>query len=85
MALDCKMLIYFMPICNILQALGIFYDHLVHSVFILYIFSGFGIIYQEKSGNPETTYTHRAHAPSCRSNWHLGDNLQLHNDDAKIE
>jgi hypothetical protein len=28
-----------------------FYDHLVHFVFIWYIFSGFGIIYQEKSGN----------------------------------
>jgi hypothetical protein len=31
---------------------GIFYDPLVHFVFIWYIFSGFGIMYQEKSGNP---------------------------------
>jgi hypothetical protein len=30
---------------------GIFYDHLVHYVLIWYIFSGFGIMYQEKSGN----------------------------------
>jgi hypothetical protein len=30
----------------------IFYDHLVHFVLIWYIFSGFGITYQEKSGNP---------------------------------
>jgi hypothetical protein len=27
MALDWKMLIYFMAICNILQTFGIFYDH----------------------------------------------------------
>jgi hypothetical protein len=32
--------------------LGILCDHLVHFVFIWYIFSGFGIMYQEKSGNP---------------------------------
>jgi hypothetical protein len=32
------MLTYFMAICNILKAFGIFYDHLVHIVFIWYIF-----------------------------------------------
>jgi hypothetical protein len=32
--LDWKMLIYFMALWNILQAFGIFYDHLVHFVFI---------------------------------------------------
>jgi hypothetical protein len=51
-ALHWKMLLYFMPIWNILQTFGIFYSHLVHFVFIWYIFSGFGIMYQEKSGNP---------------------------------
>jgi hypothetical protein len=30
----------------------IFYDHLVRFVFIWYIVSCFGIMYQEKSGNP---------------------------------
>jgi hypothetical protein len=50
-ALDWKMLIYFMPIWNILQTFGIFYNHLLHFVFTWYIFSGFGIMYQEKSGN----------------------------------
>jgi hypothetical protein len=35
-----------------LRTFGIFYEHLVHFVFIWYIFSGFGIMYQEKSGNP---------------------------------
>jgi hypothetical protein len=37
-ALDWKMLIYFMSIANILQTFEIFYDHLVHFVFIWYIF-----------------------------------------------
>jgi hypothetical protein len=36
-----------------LDFLQIFYDHLVHFVFIWYIFSGFGIMYPEKSGNPD--------------------------------
>jgi hypothetical protein len=63
--LDWKMLMYFMAICNILWAFGILYDHLVHFVPIWYIlcpfgtfcahlvhFFGFGIMHQEKSGNP---------------------------------
>jgi hypothetical protein len=50
--LDWKLLIYLMAILNILQTFGIFYDHLVQFVFIWYIFSGFGIMYQEKYGNP---------------------------------
>jgi hypothetical protein len=59
--LDWKMLIYFMVIWNILETFGIFYDHLVHFLLIWY---GFGILYREKSGNPErsaniwTTYSH---------------------------
>jgi hypothetical protein len=32
--------------------MGIFYDHLENFVFIWYIFSGFGIMHQEKYGNP---------------------------------
>jgi hypothetical protein len=51
-ALDGKILIYFMAIWSILQPFGIFYDHLVQFVFIWYIFPGFGIMSQEKSGNP---------------------------------
>jgi hypothetical protein len=50
--LDWKMLIYLMSIQNILQTFRIFYDHLVHFVFIWYIFSGFGIMNHDKSGNP---------------------------------
>jgi hypothetical protein len=46
-ALDWKMFIYVMAIWNILWSLGIFYDHLVHFVFIWYIFSGIGTMYQE--------------------------------------
>jgi hypothetical protein len=51
-ALDCKMLINFMDIWNILRTVGIFYDHLVQFMLIWYIFSDFGIMHQEKSGSP---------------------------------
>jgi hypothetical protein len=51
-SLNWKMLKYFMAIWNILQTFEIIYDHLVQFVFIWYIFSGFGIMRQEKSGNP---------------------------------
>jgi hypothetical protein len=51
-ALDWKILIHFMSICNILRTFGILNDRSVHFVFIWYILSGFGIMYQEKSGNP---------------------------------
>jgi hypothetical protein len=57
-ALDWKMLIYFMAVCNILWTFGKFYEHLVHFVLIWYIFSSFGITYQEKSANPVTDQTH---------------------------
>jgi hypothetical protein len=53
--LDWKMLIYvFLVIWNIIRTFGIFYDYLVHFVFITYLdtFSGFGNMHQEKSGNP---------------------------------
>jgi hypothetical protein len=36
--IDCKMLTHFMAVWNILQTFGIFYDRLVHFVFIWYIF-----------------------------------------------
>jgi hypothetical protein len=49
-ALDWK--IYFMPIRKSLQTFGILHNHLLHFVFIWYIFSSFGIMFQEKSGNP---------------------------------
>jgi hypothetical protein len=45
------MLIYLMAMKNIWRTFGIFYDHFLYFVFIWYIFSGFGIVYQEKSGN----------------------------------
>jgi hypothetical protein len=35
-----------------LENVEIFYDHLVHFVLIWFIFSGFGIMHQNKSGNP---------------------------------
>jgi hypothetical protein len=51
-ALDWQMLIYFMAIRNILWRLDIFYDHLETFCIHLVHFSGYGIMYQEKSGNP---------------------------------
>jgi hypothetical protein len=51
-ALDWKVLKYFMDIGDIIRTFEIFYDNLVHFVFIWYIFSGFGIMYQGKSGIP---------------------------------
>jgi preprotein translocase subunit SecY len=50
--LEGKIVIYFMAILNILRTFGIFYNHLVHFMFIWFIFFGFGIMYQEQSGNP---------------------------------
>jgi hypothetical protein len=51
-ALDGKMFIYFIAIWNILRTFGKFYEHLVDFELIWCIFSGFGIMYQEKSGKP---------------------------------
>jgi hypothetical protein len=46
------MFTYFIAIWNILRTFGKFYGHLVHYMFIWYIFAGFGIKDHEKSGNP---------------------------------
>jgi hypothetical protein len=45
--------VYFMTIWSILHPFEIFYDHLVYFVVICYIFPRFGILDQEKSGNPD--------------------------------
>jgi hypothetical protein len=47
------MLLYFMSIWNILQEYGIFNGAFVIFVVIWYVFLSFGILYQEKSGNPD--------------------------------
>jgi hypothetical protein len=47
-----KILVYFMTILSILWPLEIFYGHLVYFVVVWYISPRFGILYQEKSGNP---------------------------------
>jgi hypothetical protein len=51
--LQWKILVYFMAIWSILRPFDIFYGHLVHFVVIWYIFARFGLLYQEKSGNPD--------------------------------
>jgi hypothetical protein len=47
-----KISLYFLTIWSILWLLEIFYGHLVYFVVIWYIFPRFGILEQEKSGNP---------------------------------
>jgi hypothetical protein len=46
------MLVYFMTILNILWPFGIIYGRLEHFVVIWYIFSRFGKLNWDKSGNP---------------------------------
>jgi hypothetical protein len=43
----------FLDICAILRQFDICYGHMVYFVAIWYIFPRFGILYQDKSGNPE--------------------------------
>jgi hypothetical protein len=49
-----KMLVCFMAIWYILRPIDNFYAHLVHFVVIRSIFSHFGTLNQETSGNPDT-------------------------------
>jgi hypothetical protein len=67
--LDWKMMKYFVAICNILRTFVIWYDHLVHFVLIWYIFFGLGIMYQEKSGSPDSWCTFFPN--DCVSKWSL--------------
>jgi hypothetical protein len=41
-----------MAIWDVFGLLGIFYEHLVHFLFIWHIFSSFGSMSKEESGNP---------------------------------
>jgi hypothetical protein len=42
-----------MTLWSILRPFGIFYRYFVHFVADLYIFPRFGLLYQEKYGNPD--------------------------------
>jgi hypothetical protein len=46
-----------MATSNILRTFWIFYDHLAHFVFIWYIFSGFGTMYQKNLATVHSTRT----------------------------
>jgi hypothetical protein len=48
-----KILVYFLATWSILRPLEILYCPLVYFVVIWYIYPRFGILYQEKSGNPD--------------------------------
>jgi hypothetical protein len=74
-----KILVYFMTIWPILRPLELFYGLLVYFGVIWYIFPHFGILDQEKSGNPEhhgaksvvtkTTGLHYVCMHVCRCLW----------------
>jgi hypothetical protein len=49
-----------MTIWSILRPLETFYGHLLYFVVIWYISPRFGILYQEKSGNPAALFEARA-------------------------
>jgi hypothetical protein len=51
---------YLMDIWYILQPIIIFYGHLVHLMVVWYIFSRFGMLYREKSGNPDPIATYNS-------------------------
>jgi hypothetical protein len=46
------MLLHFIVICNILQPVGILSGHLIDFTVVWYVFPRFGMLHQEKSGNP---------------------------------
>jgi hypothetical protein len=56
MVLQWKLSVYFMDIWSILRPFYIFRGNLVYFVVIWYIFPGFGLLYQEKSGTPGRNY-----------------------------
>jgi preprotein translocase subunit SecY len=49
------MLVNFMTVGLYFTTIFIFYGHLIYFVLILVCFSRFGMLYQERSGNPVTT------------------------------
>jgi hypothetical protein len=48
-----KMIVYLMVIWSILRPIGVIYGHLVQFFIHWYIFSCFGMLYHETSGNAE--------------------------------
>jgi hypothetical protein len=71
---------YFMAISYILHPFGIFCDHLVYFMVIyLVIFPRFGMLYQEKSGNPGANVraTHQIKRTGLRATKHqIPDELE---------
>jgi hypothetical protein len=78
-ALHWKMLIYCLAIRNILQTFGIFYGQQDHFRVIWYIFTRFGMLYREKSGNPvvEQQDLFSRHRPNISMEF-PGSKLQAH-------
>jgi hypothetical protein len=51
MVLEWKVLVYFMALWSVLRTFGIFHGHSVYFGYVWYIFSRFGMLYKDKSGN----------------------------------
>jgi hypothetical protein len=57
-----KIMVNLIAIGSILLPFGLFYCHLVYFMVIWYTyFSRFGMLYQEKSGNPDYAWLERMH------------------------
>jgi hypothetical protein len=54
--LEWKMLVILKAVWSILRSFGVFRGHLIHFMFIWYILSRSGRLYQEKSGNPDNYF-----------------------------
>jgi hypothetical protein len=67
--LQWKMMVYFMDTWSILRSFVRFYGHLVQFVIIWYIFSRFGILFQEKSGNPDVNREYKSNILKQRKLW----------------
>jgi hypothetical protein len=55
-AFEWKMLEYFRAISKILRPFGILYGYLEYFVVIWHNFHNFGLMFQEKTGNPDRKY-----------------------------
>jgi hypothetical protein len=73
--MEVKRLVYSMALWNIVRTFGIFYGHFGNLVAILYIFPHFGILCQEKSGNPAGELTSSCQAVISLSSCKQGDQI----------
>jgi hypothetical protein len=74
-----------MAIWYILWSFGTFCGHLVHFVVTWYIFSHFGILYQEKSGNPDLVHQSSRNESTVHIVSYRTENLSKHRTSSSTE